>query len=179
MERQIWIFANRRTSDGTTIATAGRGSSSSTVRNRNLFCSEQLRDAELNAENGREDGGPAFHSKQSHNGGQAEVASIKAVKQHWEKRQTVHKFEAQGDTGASPCARTHQAADDESCRRLDFLWQRAPPHGTHSFIFLFILSIDGIEPLAKRFDPGPQPRRLVDEFSQTTLLSSLLTPDFF
>jgi len=82
MERRIRIFANRRTMAGTTIATGARGSSSSTVRNRNLFCSEQLRDAELNAENGREDGGPAFHSKQSHNGGQAEVASIKAVKQH-------------------------------------------------------------------------------------------------
>jgi len=179
MERRVRACKPRAMVGGTCIAKPARGSSRSTVRNINLFCSEQLRDAELNAENGREDGGPAFHSKQSHNGGQAEVASIKAVKQHWEKRQTVHKFEAQGDTGASPCARTHQAADDESCRRLDFLWQRAPPHGTHSFIFLFILSIDGIEPLAKRFDPGPQPRRLVDEFSQTTLLSSLLTPDIF
>ncbi len=32
---------------GITIAEAAPGSSSSTVRNRNLFCSEQLRDAEL------------------------------------------------------------------------------------------------------------------------------------
>jgi hypothetical protein len=62
---------------GTTVAQTRRGSSSSTVRNRNLFCSEQLRDAELNAENGREDGGPAFHSTQSHNGEQADVTSIK------------------------------------------------------------------------------------------------------
>lgn len=29
---------------------------------RNLFCSEQLRDAELTVKDGREDGGPAFHS---------------------------------------------------------------------------------------------------------------------
>ena len=49
--------------DGTNIAIPSRGSSSSTVRN--LFCSERLRDAELSAENGREDGGPAFHSKHS------------------------------------------------------------------------------------------------------------------
>src|SRR5262249_15440678 len=49
--------------DGTNIAVRSCGSSSSTVRN--LFCSERLRDAELSAENGREDGGPAFHSKHS------------------------------------------------------------------------------------------------------------------
>ncbi len=64
---------------GTNIAKPRCGSSSSTVRNRNLFCSEQLKDAELNAENGREDGGPAFHSKQSYKGEQADVASIEEV----------------------------------------------------------------------------------------------------
>jgi hypothetical protein len=40
----------------------------------NLFCSEQLRDAELKVENGGEDGGPAFHSKPSLIAGRATKA---------------------------------------------------------------------------------------------------------
>jgi hypothetical protein len=80
-ERQVHDFGVSASPAGTTIAPASHGSSSSTVRYRNLFCSEQLKDAELNAENGREDGGPAFHSKQCHKGGQAGVTSIEVVKQ--------------------------------------------------------------------------------------------------
>ena len=64
-------------SDGTYIAKSARGSSNQQLDNRNLFCSERLRDAELNAENGGEDGGPAFHSKQVTTAGRPEWPASK------------------------------------------------------------------------------------------------------
>jgi len=62
---------------GTSIAKPSRGSSNQQLDIRNLFCSEQLRDAELKAENGREDGGPAFHSKQVTTAGRPEWPASK------------------------------------------------------------------------------------------------------
>ena len=88
---------------GTIIAQTSHGSVTFAVGFRNLFCSEQTAGCRTKAEDGREDGGPAFHSKHSHEWRAAALAS--EAKQYFEKLQTVHSSKMQRHKGAWLCTK--------------------------------------------------------------------------